>query len=83
MANLSDRVNAELENIQQVLDKSPPIDKLNKLSVLELAGVATLLHNFYNGIENVIKQIAQDKKLIIPAGQSWHRDLLVHCLINF
>lgn len=76
MASLKDRVNAEFENIQQVLEEFPSSDKFNKLSGLELAGVATLLHNFYNGIENVIKQIALDKGLAIPHGQSWHRDLL-------
>lgn len=86
MASLSDRVSAELENIQQVLKQFPSAERLDTLSGLELAGVATLLHNFYNGIENVIKQIARDKGLHIPQGQSWHRDLLdlalTHKIIN-
>jgi len=55
MANLNDRVNAEIINIERVLQELPSFDKLHTLSTLELAGVATLLHNFYNGIENIIK----------------------------
>ena len=46
MANLDDRVCADLENIQQVIRQFPPLNKLDKLSGLELAGVAALLHNF-------------------------------------
>ncbi len=76
MAKLNDHIDAELENIQEVLNRLPQPEKLAFIKELELAGVATLLHNFYNGIENVIKQIIKSKKVSIPHGQNWHRDLL-------
>ena len=76
MAKLADRISAEIDNIQRILERFPKLDKLHKLSALELAGVAALLHNFYNGIENILKQIVLHKGLAIPKGQSWHRDLL-------
>jgi uncharacterized protein YutE (UPF0331/DUF86 family) len=76
MANLRDRVDAELDNIQEVLGRLSSVKNLSSINDLELAGVATLLHNFYNGIENVIKQIVLSKKVNIPRGQNWHRDLL-------
>lgn len=76
MAKLKDCVEAELDNIQEVLNRLPSITKLSSIKDLELAGVATLLHNFYNGIENVIKQIISSKGVKIPQGQSWHKDLL-------
>jgi uncharacterized protein YutE (UPF0331/DUF86 family) len=76
MAKLTDRVEAELENIQEVLNRLPSATKLSSIKDLELAGVATLLHNFYNGNENIIKQIISSKGVSIPQGPSWHRDLL-------
>jgi hypothetical protein len=76
MANLTEIIKAELENIDEIFVKLPSHSKLPDLSVLELAGVAALLHNFYNGLENIIKQIFLSKKLEIPTGKSWHKELL-------
>lgn len=76
MAKLRARIEAELDNIQEVLKRLPSAKELSSIKDLELAGVATLLHNFYNGVENIIKQIITKKALDIPQGQNWHRDLL-------
>ncbi len=76
MVKLNDRIEAELDNVQEVLNRLPSIERFSSIRDLELAGVATLLHNFYNGIENVIKQIMSSRRASIPQGQSWHRDLL-------
>ncbi len=75
MANIKTRIEAEYENIENVLS-SVPEGTLSDLSILELAGVAALLHNFYNGVENVIKQVVQARHIQMPQGASWHSDLL-------
>jgi hypothetical protein len=76
MADVRERVAAEVENIERTLKEIPPANRCPDLSTLELAGVAALLHNLYNGIENVLKQVIESRNLSIPAGDSWHRDLL-------
>ena len=76
MTSLRERVEAEFENIERALAELPEKRPFSELSILELAGVSTLLHNFYNGIENILKHVVQDKGLDIPDGASWHRDLV-------
>jgi hypothetical protein len=77
MADLKERIEAEWANIEQVLALVPETSRLPTLSPLELAGVGSLLHNLYNGVENVLKQILMDKSITLPQGASWHRDLLL------
>ena len=76
MVSLKEKIQAEIENIDRLFKEMPSHENLPYLSILELAGVATLLHNFYNGIENILKQILSHQKIILSHSESWHRDLL-------
>src|SRR4030067_1373674 len=82
MTELKDRIDSELENINAILRELPEARKCSALSALELAGVGALIHNFYNGIENILKSIFQFKKFDFPTGANWHRDLLELSLEN-
>ncbi|MBN1795787.1 MAG: hypothetical protein JW804_03870 [Sedimentisphaerales bacterium] len=82
MADAREKIEAELENIERVLADLPKPDSLKQLSSLELAGVAALIHNFYNGVENVFKQLVISRGLNIPQGASWHIDLIEICVTN-
>ncbi len=65
-----------MENIDEIFNEMPAHLDLPSLSTLELTGVAALLHNFYDGVENILKQIFVSQKISVPEGQSWHKDLL-------
>ena len=76
MADLAEKIRAELENIDEVIEEIPSHFDLPKLSNLELAGAAALLHNFYNGIENIFEQIIISKNIPLTESRTWHRELL-------
>ena len=76
MASLKDKIEYDIDNIDRVFEEMPVHKILPQLSTLELAGVATLLHNFYNGVENILKRILIEKGIPIPHGDAWHKELL-------
>jgi len=80
MADLRERIEAEFENIEKVLAELPESKDLPFLSVLELAGTAALLHSFYNGLENILKQILRDRGASLPQGATWHKELIEEAL---
>lgn len=75
------RVEAEYEAIESTLSALPD-HPLPTLSRLELAGVAALLHNSYNGIENVLKQVFQAKALPIPQIAAIEKGILSNRLLD-
>jgi len=69
MSTLRERIDAELENLETSILLLPPASELPYKSVLEQAGVAGLLHSFYNGIENILKQIMVDRGVVFQKSK--------------
>lgn len=42
----------------------------------ELRGIGAIVHDFYTGIEHLFERIAPELNGGLPAGPSWHRELL-------
>lgn len=47
-----------------------------KPDLIETTAIASVLHSFYNGLENIFLCIAKRIDQNIPEGDQWHRDLL-------
>jgi hypothetical protein len=41
-----------------------------------VSALAAMLHSFYGGVENIFKRVTLELGERLPAGQSWHKELL-------
>ena len=76
MDNLKKRILAEKENVEIALNNLRFTMERKEKSVIELAAIGTFLHNIYNGIENILKQILIANNVEIPRSATWHKDML-------
>jgi hypothetical protein len=44
--------------------------------LVEVTALGSVLHSFYNGLENIFLSIAKGLDAQVPTGAHWHRDLL-------
>jgi uncharacterized protein YutE (UPF0331/DUF86 family) len=76
MADVKEKVRAEMENITKVLIELEKVkDRPNKELVV-LVGIGGYLQNIYTGMENILKQLLSYKSIPIPSTPTWHKDLL-------
>lgn len=43
---------------------------------VELRAMASILHEFYNGVERILERLALEFDGVLPGGSAWHTDLL-------
>jgi hypothetical protein len=76
---LHKQIAVELQQLNRLLDVHRPLlDKCKSEAPneIEISALAALLHSFYTGIENIFKRIVLELGDSLPAGESWHRELL-------
>lgn len=75
---LKDYCEAEFENIDRVLTELYKLTKSEKkdYSIADMAAISVFIHNFYNGIENILKRVLYFNEIRIKDSPTWHKDLL-------
>jgi len=76
MVDLRRRVLAESENIENTLSELREAMARPERMTVELAAIATFVHNAYNGIENILKQVLRAQNIEFPQQGAWHKTLL-------
>jgi uncharacterized protein YutE (UPF0331/DUF86 family) len=76
MAKLPKQILVEKNNVELALENLQNAMAREDKSAIELAAIGTFLHNIYNGVENILKQILIFRNLEIPKSDTWHKDLL-------
>jgi len=76
MADIFEKINAELENISKVISELEKTKDIPEKTIVILAGIGSFLQNIYTGIENILKQLLLHINVEIPQSTSWHKDLL-------
>jgi hypothetical protein len=79
IAVLRARIEKELAELRELVSRVE--NKLPKITEKEpddfiVAGLASYVHGFYNGLENIFKLIAEYIDNFEPESGRWHKDLL-------
>lgn len=78
-ARLKVEVETEVERLAGVAEETGNAVSSFRTSaptLLEIRGLANLLHDFYTGIEKVFRHISPELNGGLPEGEAWHRRLL-------
>jgi len=82
MDELSREIEIEKGRILTTLKALKDALEREERTIIELAAIATFIHNIYNGVENILKRILKSKGITIPRSETWHRDLLNSSVTN-
>ena len=76
---LGKAIRLECQQLRRLFDEYRPLFHrcaATPPNLTELSALASVLHSFYNGVENILKRIAKELDGGGPSGQFWHRQLL-------
>jgi len=74
-----EQINFEIGQIDRLFEEYADLLKQaqrKEPSLVELTAMASVLHSFYSGLENIFLSVAKGIDQDIPAGAEWHRKLL-------
>lgn len=77
--DLEEQVTLERRQLHRLLNTYHPLLErcaASEPDEIEISALASMLHSFYNGLENIFKRTALELRDPMPGGDSWHKDLL-------
>ena len=80
-SNASLLIQDEIKNIDDLLSEYEMLFNLAKQQYpdsVETMALASIVHSFYNGLENIFKIIAKRVDSYVPKPPAWHTDLLAY-----
>lgn len=76
MDELSEEIDVQKDLVEKTLKELESALKKKKSNVI-VSGIATYVHNIYNGVENILKRIFKAKGVVVDTkSPTWHKDLL-------
>ncbi len=78
------RVRKELLNLEKLVVELKTITRMRELKVdsVRVRACASILHDFYSGIEKIFINIAREIDQAVPKGEGWHRQLLEQMILD-
>ncbi len=72
------RVRKELLNLEKLVREIKDITRMRELKIesVRVRACASILHDFYSGIEKIFINIAREIDQAVPKSEGWHRQLL-------
>jgi len=73
------KIRHEVAQIDELISSFSPLLMIalsRTPDLTETTALATVLHSFYNGIENIFTIVAKEIDQHQPSGTNWHRDLI-------
>ncbi len=74
-----EQINFEVGQIDRLFEEYADLLKQaqqKEPTLVELTAMASVLHSFYSGLENIFLSVAKGIDQDIPSGDGWHRKLL-------
>lgn len=81
---LEARLRKELSQLEKLESELKLISKINqdKIESIKLRAYASVLHDFYSGIEKMFINIAREIDHVVPKSEGWHRQLLEQMMLD-
>ena len=72
------RIRRELLNLETLVEELKTTIRVKELKIdsIRVRAIASILHDFYSGIEKIFISVARDIDQTVPKNEGWHRQLL-------